>query len=651
MEDQTLWRRIENAKARQENWKPRWAECLAFYEGRHFVYRSTTGSTTRLSELPTAEGQHKPRHRARTARNLVTKAVVAEVSMGTSRTPGYEVTPTTTDPDDVAAAKLSQKVLLHLWEYLTIRKYLVDAYIYAVTCGEGFVRPFFNKRAGEPLPDEEGEDESLFTGEIGMEALGPHEVYWEPGCSFDESPYLIVEKARPIAQVKAMPGFQNIDLKADARGSSSFVTGQLSRGMHNADLVNVFEYLELPSSKHPQGRKCMIANGHHITPEGDYPMLVRGPRGFEHAIHRVSYIPTPHRDRDKGLVEDLIDPQRTLSDCVNKAIQIKNLTLRPQMLAPVGSLQDQVTDEDGAVVRYIPIGGMRPEWRVMPPFPDALFRMAEQAQHHMEEISSQRAIPQGVEAGKAIAALLERDQSVRGFIVQALADFHSRLGRHLLHYVQKYYSEPRLIQLNGRTRTDYISNFKGADLRGQVNVSVLPGSVEPRTRQSLEQKVMAMADRQWITPQQAMSAIDGGYAEDLLDGWADDMAKQDWEIQQMISMGDDELPGGDVPIADDFDNHAVHLDRLHRWMKSHDFRTQAPPVQEAARLHEQQHRKLQMEAEMQAAMQQQQMAEGMGMANAARPQNGKPTPDQPAINGNGEGPATPNQPPSQAPIS
>jgi hypothetical protein len=48
--------------------------------------------------------------------------------------------------------------------------------------------------------------------------------------------------------------------------------------------------------------------------------------------------------------------------------------------------------------------------------------------------------------------------------------------------VQRYYTEDRAGFHPGPLRLGAIEDFKGADIRGQVDVTVLPGSIEPRTR-------------------------------------------------------------------------------------------------------------------------------------------------------------------------
>jgi hypothetical protein len=56
----------------------------------------------------------------------------------------------------------------------------------------------------------------------------------------------------------------------------------------------------------------------------------------EPPLHRLSYTVNAEGD-DLGLMERLIDLQRTINDCWNKLLEWKNRALLPQMIAPRGS--------------------------------------------------------------------------------------------------------------------------------------------------------------------------------------------------------------------------------------------------------------------------------------------------------------------------
>lgn len=644
-------RKLERGRTNHKKWLPGWAECLSFIEGRQFVFQAKASTGTALQELETREWGDKDPNRARTVRNRVLGFYLSEISMGTQRVPSYEVSPENNDPEIINAARLGEKVLLYLYDFLRLRKSLVECYGYAVSCGEGFLRPYWDPSAGQMLPPvcpdcgqittaEIGTDtvctycqtaftvEGLHEGELCVRAYGPHEVYWEPGLMFDRSPWHAIDTAMTISQAQQLPGFYGGDLRPDTQAAGSFIQGQISRQAASPDTVMVTEYLELPSDTDAEGRRFYMANGRQITPTDPYPMIVQGPEGPEPVILKVPYVPTPWRDRDMGLVEHLVDAQRTYNDCVNKGIEHKNLFIHPHWTAPVGSMTAaRMKATAGGITYYNVVGGgqQKPEPVVAPPIPDGLFRMADQAIADMEEISSQRGLPDTATSGVEISARIERDQIRRQFVIQALADFHSRLGHHLLAYVQKYFTEARNLVIAGHAGAEYVYDFKGADLKNQLAVRVLPGSIEPQTRAAMEQKILAYADRGWISPDRAMAAIDNGTVEDLAKDFELDEAKQQRENQAMEAAGSG-LPGAALPDAAPFDNHQVHLGVLHARMKTREWESLPEGVRVAFQAHEAQHQQFlrQQAAEAQAA--QVQTAQQLGMANATRPSSGQMPP-------------------------
>jgi hypothetical protein len=339
-----------------------------------------------------------------------------------------------------------------------------------------------------------------------------------------------------------------------------------------------------------------------------------------------------------GLVKHLLDAQRTYNDCTNKQLEWKNLALNPQVIIQNGEFAQQLTDEPGAVFHATGSGEII--WRPVPPVPSELSAIKEEAKVDMAQIAAQNDIPSAVTSARGIQALIEKDQNRRQPFIADLAEFHSRLMRHCLYLVQRHYTEERLLKVRGRFGPELVSDFLGAQLRGQADVTVLPGSIEPRTREAIEQKILAFADRGWISPEAAMAAINGGTAETLVESYELDVARANLMIQK-IKAGPEALfgqpprleNGQEVPawMPRPFDNVAVHKAVFADWMKTQEFDTATPDVQEAAQLYYAGCEQIEQQQAFAAAQMQTAMAEQQGMQNAARPQDGKPMPDQPGI--------------------
>lgn len=621
--------RIRRARDRAKLLSRKRQECFEFWRGNQYVFVNDENYLVKQSTVTSANGRGKPAHRVRTVRNLIIDVVAHEVSAATQRVPSYQVGPTTSDPQDVSAAHLAEKIALYGYDKWNVRQAIVKLVTQAVVGDEGFVWAYWDPSKGPPVDAEQG----IGQGEICFHVFGANEVFWEPGVRFEDSPFHVIEQARPVDEVLGMPGYIGGPLKPDATSDDTLAS---NKDRQSEKLVMVTEYLERPTIKAPNGRWLTIAGGKTILPPANYPGETDDP-----VLHKLAYFVDPDNDRDMGLVRHLIDAQRIYNVATNKQTEWMNLALNPQVIMSNMTLKERLTDEPGAV--YTAWGSGSVTWRPVPPIPPELSRIKEEAQNDIARIAAQNNIPNQVDSGKGIQALVEKDANRRQDFIASLADVHGRLMRTCLYLVQQHYTEKRLIGLRGEFGWEPVRDFLGSQLRDQTDVYVLPDSIEPRTREAIQAKVLAFADRGWISPEAAMAAINGGTAESLVEDYERDVAWQNYEIQ--LIRGFPVSTNGQVPKARSFDNHKVHLQVLHSWMKTSDFAMAAPSVQEAATIHEEMHQQMEADAQAQAMAAQTAQAEQQGMTNAARPQGAKASPTMPG----GSPPLGGSQPNPQGP--
>jgi len=628
--------RVERAKRTLAEIAPRNNECMEFWRGNQYIYRSKENY---LVKQGTLIGEGKPRHRVRTTRNLILPIVRHEVAYATQRVPSYQVAPAKNDPEIISAAAVAERVAAYGYTEWGIQQVTEEVITHSIVShtGEGFAWPYFDTSVGPYVDTGEG---SVGLGEIRIEVLGPNEVAWETGVSFDDSPWYVVRRAIPKEEVEGLPGFVGGKIVADAQADPILSDS-------GPDLVLLTDYLERPSSTNPAGRRLTMANNRIILPPEEYPYTnAQGEVIDAPVLHKLSYILDPDSDRDIGLGPSFLDPQRTINDCTNKQLEWKNLALFPQMMSPAGSFPKKFrpTDVPGAHYVYNPVApGQEPKWRETPQIPRELSELKAEAISDMQRIASQQDIPHGVEAGKAISVLIEKDQNARQSFLARLARFHSGLMKHCLNLVSVHYSEQRTLKVNGRNGWENIADFRGADLKGQIDVIVMPDSIEPRTRQALEQRVLSYADRQWITPEKAMAAIEQGTAADLVDSYELDVARAHRVIQKIVAgpeifLQDPLQPSpdgtlGDVPswMPRPFDNVPVHYSIFTDFAKTVEFERQDDDVKEAVYLYIQGLDYLKQQAMLEQQQQAAAQAQQLGMANATRPPGNAQQPSLPGM--------------------
>lgn len=589
-------------------------------------------------------GGKRPPHRIRNKYNFIQPIVEAKISQATQRVPSYEVVPSTTDPEDRSAAKVAEKVALYGYDQWRVRRATMKIVKHALVMGEGFAMPYFDPSVAPFIPDPEDPEKRIGQGEVKILTFSANQVYWEAGVEFNESRWWAVEKARTVEDVESIPGFVGGKLTPDATAHDVPTESQ------GPDLVLTTEYIERPSQDQPEGRKLIMANKQVITPPEAYPCRdANGVVADMPVLHRLSYIIDPDSDRDRGLVFALIDLQRTINDCWSKILEWKNRCLNPQIMAPVGSIINRKDDQPGAIVYYRPVGGQVPTWESPPAVPRELFQILEQAIQHMRAIAAD-VDPQAEPdvAARTVQAVIEQSNQRWQSFLGDLSEFHAQLMRHCLYLVSAHYSEPRLMAIKGTFGAEAIEDFKGSDLKNQIDVRVFPQSLEVKSRKAITEETLAFADRGWITGEAAMARVNGGVGDVLGNQYEYDVRRANLIIQKirqgpdvlfatpkrLETVGTDPVTGQpqemEVPgwLPRKFDNADVWEQVLTTWMKTEEYDRLEPGMQEAAMKAYEVLQQLKMQQQALAVAAQTAMAEQQGAENAARPQGPKPSPDQ-----------------------
>jgi hypothetical protein len=636
--------------------------CMRFERGDTWWWIDERSHLNNTQTVTTAGGGGKPPHKVRNAYNFIRPIVEDKVSAATQRIPGFNVDPSTNDPEDAGAAKLSEKMSIYGYDQWRMRSTAVNAVKTAIAHGgASYTIPYWESNIG-PYVDVDGEQ--VGTGDVRLLVLNGNEVYWEAGAEFETSPWWATERARLITEVMHTRGYCGGKLTANAS------TSDIPTDRQPADnMVMVTERFERPCPKYPRGRWLTIADGKVIvdarlidprmeTAWQDYPL--KDPDGRvldEPLIHRLVYTHDPDDDDDLGLVWQLIDFQRAAQDCINKMLEYKNRGLNLQMLAPVNSLINQPDDVPNSVRYYkLSPNGEKPEWESPPSgqILNALQQIFNLVIEQMNRVASYEDVQaESNVAARTAQAVIEQSMARWQSFLGDLAEWWSRLMRHCLLLVARFYDEPRTLEIRGRMGWESIRDFKGAHLMGQTNVRVWPSSLEYLSKNQIMAKTQYYASMGWISGEQAIASIEGGMAEKLTEGYDQDVAKvnriinriRDGSVMEMPTRTEmhevvDPLTGmaqkvpEEVPIwmPNEWDSVPVWKQQLGLWLKTQDYEalaTEYPERAEVAKLMWNGLNTIEEQKALQAAQQQQAMAQSLGMGNAAAPQGPPATPSVP----------------------
>lgn len=677
-------------------------EALEFARNNHYVRIDKKGTgLTPQSTVPRSQGGEMPDHRVRRSHDILAPILKGKVSAATQRIPGYEVTPTTNDPEDYSASRVSEKVLDAGYEIWGVKEAFRRATWLALVTEESFLMPFWDSNVGpfvevdvtesvevdvldenqQPTGEKEtveqptGEKQTIGMGEVKIGVYSGEEVVWEPGVQFPESRWFAIDHARPKDQVEAEEGFIGTDkLTADAD-----LSGTGRKMPKGSNLVMVTEYLERPCMKYPKGRRTFYANGREIFPEEDYPLLDQEGEVVDRpCLHRVYYSIDGDSERARGLVTSLIEVVRSFDYFSNKAAEYVQLVLTPQMVAPEGAIKGVVTDEPGAITEIDPDVATADEvkWREMPSMPREFDTERSRAESLLGYIANDNGVPSQVESAKAIGALAQKDALAWQDFMEDLAAAYAGVGRDGLCLAQLFYTEQRMIKFRGRTGWEAIPDFRGADIRSQTDVRVSPGSLEALTRAVVEQRIMNVNEMfpGYFPPEVVIAALSSGDFDRLNESYEEDEAQVNFIISQIRAGTFWDLPerallpGEHAPKLDSatgevernadgspvmlekvpgwmprpFDGIAVFKRRMETFMKSDEWRNLEPAAQEATGVFYDALLRLEAEKSARDAAIQNQTAERLGAENAAKPQPPKAMPSRPA--GGDEEPPTPSGP-------
>ena len=381
--------------------------------------------------------------------------------------------------------------------------------------GEPIVNPIiehlFKDRLGKMGLDAGEFEKEVFEGEIKVDVMAPFDVLLDDSAQvFEDCKYAFC--VHPMSSDEIYSRY-NVRLKPNAinRYPDETLPGMFgtTSGKTKQNVRTVFVGYFLPGPEFPEGRYVAFTKSPNIV-------LYDGPWPYPFKKLPLVKFPgmrIPGQLYDTSVVEQAIPLQKELNRTLSQMIEYKNLTLKPQMLAPVGSLRQRMTDEPGAIFEYNPVAGKVPEAIPIQSLPSYVFQHLQDLGQRLRDTFglneiSDGAVPPNVEAGVAIDLLQEAATDRLAPQILMMEKGLERAGNMMLELAQRYYNEPRLIMLAGAGSKAKVSRFESADIIAGVQVKVETGSGLPRTRAGKQARVMQMLQMGIISPTKAYKYLD-----------------------------------------------------------------------------------------------------------------------------------------------
>ncbi len=652
-----LTNKLNDLKKFRKSHEKDWRLNMAFYRNKQYTFSTKSG---RLETLGTEDGD-KPRYRVRLQANQITPGTQSLLAKLTKTKPVLSATPQSSSQSDVRAAQTAELLLEDWWVELGLEDKLEEAILWSILGGQGWWKLSWDALAGKPMtftvnPEsgqvvtndeliglyktqlaqmglpEDYSDQTVFLGDVRVDVLSPFQVWLDPTAkTWTEAKYAICEHSLDPDEIYARFKVRVEPDSVPVDPDRSLPLGGSDTGKDGSQTPSVkkvyFGYF-IPQGGLPKGRYVVWVEDKATDNDGSADpkknILYDGPWPYKvNQLPLVKFpgVRVPGSVYDDSVVTAARPLQKELNRTISQIVEYKNLTIKPRVWAPIGSLKRRLTTEPGAVYEFQPVGGMRPEVEQLPAMPPYVFEHLQDITVRLREVFmlnevTEGTVPPNVEAGVAIDLLQEMSTDRLAPTIKLIEMALARASKILLTLAQEYYVEPRLLKIRGGGGSTQVKKFKGADIAGGVDVTAESGSGLPRTRAGRQARIESYIDRGILAPQQAWKYLDIADMRSVATKWAadEDQAYRENDkilrgepinavefmmAQQAVQSGVNPETG--EPIMDEqeamdvleraslkpgpADNDPVHLDVHHEMMVSVEFEQFPPQIQRRFYIH------------------------------------------------------------------
>lgn len=534
-----------------------WALNRAFYAGQQWAFWNP--KMLRVEDVPTDTG---PKWKVRLQSNQIKPGLANYVAMLTKTRPVITAEPDSGSDTDVKSAQMAESLYDWLWDEKQLNSKLASGLFEAGLSGafwkitwdalaaqpmtfilgpdgapimdENLAEMFLDQLAGElqqaaqtnpqaaqALAGQDPEtlarklaSKTVYMGDIRIDVMTVENVVLDPSAnSFSEATWAICRHAMDPDEVEARWGKVNGEkIQPNAIRASDnpaplpFVEDRKPQNT----LREVFIMYVRPCPALPKGRYVVWIEGPNaILEDRTWPYPFR-----KLPLVKIPGLYRPNSPYDDPIVSDARSLQKDYNKTLSQIVEHKNLTLRPQMLAPVGSFKMQTTTEPGAVWEYNPIAGnLKPEWRDLPALPAYVFEHLATIKQSLDNLfmrvpTNRDQLPARTDTGTVLEGMAEAVSDQLSTIITNLEDSLAEAGELIAALAQTYYIEPRLLKIRGENGSVQVKKFMGADIAGGFTFRPRYGTGLPRTRAGKQAAIIDLVTAQLIDPKTALKHLD-----------------------------------------------------------------------------------------------------------------------------------------------
>jgi hypothetical protein len=559
---------------------------ISYFAGKQWI--KVDRSSNRLVEPPLEPWQ------VRFTANKIQPIVRTELAKITKNKFVMYVNPATSDDNDVRAARVAEKVVSWLEYELGLQEKDRENCLWGLCTGISFMKPYWNPKKGREIriPEDLGGG-TIYEGDVDSCVVPLFELKFDTSCSkWADISWICHDKIRTLDYIKEVYGIEaqaETGLTAtslyEAKLQTLSTSGVSYQKCENSAVVH--EYWELPSSDYPKGRR-ITKIGHQIPIyEEDIGFGEEDDTERELPFFPFFHINVPGRLIPTSIVEQLIPIQREYNKSRSQIIENKNLVGNPILMAPIGSLDEEPTNEPGQYLEYNPGAGPKPDYLTPPTMSAEVYKNIDLLDGEFEFVSGQHetshgTTPAGVTSGTAIGYLQEQDDTKLGPTIANFISCKQKYMRYLLKMIQKKYDFERTVRIAGDDRRAETLRFKGSDLTS-IDVRVNEGTMYQTSKAAMQDFIIKMVQYGLLLPtnerdrQLIMKVLEFGVIDDVYTEFEQDTSQAQAE--------NDKFQRGVNSDVRDFYNHEAHVKEHNKLRKSEMYQQLPPEIKQAIDAH------------------------------------------------------------------
>ncbi len=432
----------------------------------------------------------------------------------------FSAIPTSPDPKDIDAAELSEQLMKYLWDRLSLDRKKVDLGAWVMACGTGALRIYWDTNTGDqiplavPTPDggmmpidpdtlqpSVGEPMMVDAGEIAVEVVSPQFVRWAENPAHG----VMIGILLGYEEAKAYYGKEVADrlTYSDTHEGISADLNQIEQPGVTPSIDQrtlVIEHYLPKSATHPEGLWWTAAQGGKTMIHTPWPLP-----GGRIPVVSFRWIPIPGEQHiGMSPLYGITFENKVYEEITAKILEWYQKAKPKVLLKSGGGLtHGDLTDEP--FQELVVNAGGEPEPMTVSDAPQGLFRILQLVQNDMT-VTSGRSFEEGDQLPEGLATMRIRQPSEMK-TSKAITTAHisaksswKEVGEVLMHYVGNFYTEPRVVAIQGPDRGFLWREFTGEDL---LSVGGLAASIQveeiplfPQNRQNLRDTVIALLQSQ-----------------------------------------------------------------------------------------------------------------------------------------------------------